>query len=218
MTATLFYWMHAAGKLFTHNLHWMSWNLFLALIPLGLSFWLFRATTQRYWYWWLTLLVFIAFLPNAPYVLTDIIHLIDDIRRVNSIWGISLVLIPQYLIFFIIGFEAYVLSLMALGRYLKHHHQKSLILPSELFLHILSAIGIYLGRFQRFNSWDIVTQLDDLTNTVLNDLANKFPVLVIVISFIILAGAYWLAKQLTWGLILIYKSTRLKTNLKKNQP
>ena len=71
---------------------WIIWNLFLAFIPLGLSFWLFRwQTKSRSLLWWIGLIVFIAFLPNAPYLLTDIIHLIEAIRAGYSAWIINLI-------------------------------------------------------------------------------------------------------------------------------
>ncbi|MFO5527395.1 MAG: DUF1361 domain-containing protein, partial [Cuspidothrix sp.] len=100
------------------NMRWMTWNLFLAFIPLALSVWLFRRQRGRSGVWWLGFLSFYAFLPNAPYLLTDIIHLIHDIRRVPSIWIITLVLIPVYLVVILGGFEAYVISLINLGYYL----------------------------------------------------------------------------------------------------
>jgi uncharacterized membrane protein len=53
-----------------------------------------------------------AFLPNAPYVLTDILHLVDDIRQGYSIWTITLLLVPQYVLFMQLGFEAYVISVL----------------------------------------------------------------------------------------------------------
>ncbi|MGB3649840.1 MAG: DUF1361 domain-containing protein, partial [Rivularia sp. (in: cyanobacteria)] len=36
------------------NIRWMTWNLFLAFIPLVLSIWLFRRPKRsRSWVWWL---------------------------------------------------------------------------------------------------------------------------------------------------------------------
>ncbi|MEA5579605.1 DUF1361 domain-containing protein, partial [Anabaena sp. UHCC 0451] len=35
------------------NMRWMTWNLFLAFIPLALSVWLFRTQRGRSWFWWL---------------------------------------------------------------------------------------------------------------------------------------------------------------------
>ena len=99
---------------------WILWNLFLAFIPLVLSFWLFRRrTNDRTVWWWLGWLVFIAFLPNAPYLLTDIIHLIRGTRAGYATWIIALVFIPLHIAAIISGFEAYVISLINQGHYLK---------------------------------------------------------------------------------------------------
>lgn len=202
MRAKLVNQMIVAGALLRHNSRWMSWNLFLAFIPLALSVWLFRRRRSRSLLWWLGLLVFVAFLPNAPYVLTDVIHLIEDIRAGYSVWMITLVVIPLYFLFTVAGFEAYVLSLINVGYYLHRQGKSQWILTVELLLHALSAIGIYLGRFKRFNSWDFITQLDNLTDTVLDDLAQKRPVLLILVTFLIITGLYWLMKQVTLGLVL----------------
>ncbi|WP_240039189.1 MULTISPECIES: DUF1361 domain-containing protein [Okeania] len=123
--------------------------------------------------WWFCLLIFIAFLPNAPYVLTDIIHLDQDIRQSNSVWVLTLAVVPQYLLFMFIGFEAYVLSLINLGYYLQRQSWSNFILGIELIIHCLSAIGIYLGRFKRFNSWDIVTNPNTLIKSVYSDMFGQ---------------------------------------------
>jgi uncharacterized membrane protein len=193
------------------NSGWMGWNLFLAFVPLGLSVVLFRSSTaepsanslqrSRSLLWWVGVLVFIAFLPNAPYVLTDVIHLIEAIRIYDSIWMITLVVIPMYLVFFFAGFEAYVLSLINLGYFLRRCGLGRFVLVTELVLHELSAFGIYLGRFLRFNSWDIVTQLDALTTSIVDDVARKGPLLIITLTFVLIAGLYWLMKRVTLAVL-----------------
>ena len=244
-----------------HNVPWMSWNLFLALVPLGLSFWLFRKPRSRWllwgtgfllgatffastrpvlsylkhivqdvgktyvlgaiaitlalmaldiWVlrqrgvrslrWWGGFFWFIAFLPNAPYVLTDIIHLIEQIKEGNSVWTVTLALIPQYLVFMLVGFGAYVLSVMNLGYYLKQQGWSRFILATEMTIHGLSAIGIYLGRFIRFNTWDILTNPDALVNTVMNDLIGKRPVVVMAATFVVITVLYWVMKQVILGI------------------
>jgi uncharacterized membrane protein len=244
-----------------HNVRWMSWNLFLGLVPLALSFWLFRKPRSRWlmwgtgfllgatflpstrsfffhlkdilqdlgktyvlgaiaitlalmavdiWVlrqwgvrslrWWAGFLVFIAFLPNAPYVLTDIIHLIEQIQGEPSVWVVTLALIPQYLVFMLAGLEAYVLSVMSLGYYLTQQGWGKFVLLAELTIHALSAIGIYLGRFIRFNSWDLLTNPDALVNTVMNDLIAKRPVVVMVATFVVITVLYWLMKQVSLGI------------------
>lgn len=157
----------------------------------------------RAWLWGLGVVVFIAFLPNAPYVLTDIIHLIRGARVAQiPIWVIALVFIPVHVTAIVLGFQAYVISILNLAYYLKQQGAKALILPTELLIHALSAIGIYLGRFIRFNSWDLVTDPLDIVTTTLNALTSKRPLAVIVVTFIILAVTYWVMKQVTLGLKL----------------
>ncbi|MEG4075302.1 DUF1361 domain-containing protein [Microcoleus sp. Pol14C2] len=257
-----------------HNVRWMSWNLFLALVPLGLSFWLFRKPRSPWllwgtafllgatflpstrhvlaylkhivqdvgktyvlgaiaitlalmavdiWVlrqrgvrslrWWGGFFWFIAFLPNAPYVLTDIIHLIRQIKEGNSVWIVTLALIPQYLAFMLAGFGAYVLSVMNLGYYLKQQGWSKFILATEITIHALSAIGIYLGRFIRFNTWDILTNPDALVNTVMNDLIGKRPVLVMAVTFVVIAVLYWLMKQVILGISQRFYSSKLQSDL-----
>jgi len=211
MRAELVHWILFAAKVLHRNSHWMAWNLFLAFVPLALSVWLFRRNRPASLLWWVGLVVFIAFLPNAPYVLTDIIHLIYDIREGFSEWVVTLVLVPQYILFILAGFGAYVLSLINLGYYLNQRRRHRYVLGAELALHALSAIGIYLGRFLRFNSWDLVTRLDSVAGTVIDDLAAKRPALVMFATFVIITGLYWLMKEVTLGLILRWRSARVRS-------
>lgn len=183
------------------NKDWMTWNLFLAFIPLALSVWLFRTKRGRSWVWWLGFLVFYAFLPNAPYLLTDIIHLIDDIRTIQSVWMITLILIPLYLVVILAGLEAYVISLINLGHYLHRIGKSQWILRVELITHALCAIGIYWGRFLRFNSWDFITQPDALLTKGVEELLGKQPLVIIAITFTILLVLHWIMKRVTLGFV-----------------
>ena len=180
--------------------NYFVWAITLVLIILDM--WLLRRSRSRSFSWWVCFLIFIAFLPNAPYVLTDIIHLITDIRETNSVWLITLVLIPQYLLFILIGLEAYVLSLIYMGEYLKQNSWGKFVTWVELLIHALSAVGIYLGRFLRFNSWDLVTDIDNVANTVIDDLTAKRPLIVIIVTFVIITVLYWLMKQVSLGIML----------------
>jgi len=188
---------------------WIVWNLFLAFIPLLFSFWLFRWHRKgRSFLWWLGLIIFVAFLPNAPYLLTDIIHLIEAIRAGYSIWITTLVLIPLHLLAIFLGWEAYVISLINQSYYLEKHKAKKFIVFSEIMAHVLCAVGIYLGRFIRFNSWDLVTQPNIIFASTLNDLTDRKPLLVMFITFIILTLLYWLTKQINLGVMLQMRSRK----------
>lgn len=121
-------WIAHSWQVLSYSQDFMIWNSFLAFIPLVLSVWLFRISQTRSQIWWIIFFIFILFLPNAPYVLTDIIHLIALIRQEYSVWTITLVLIPQYLIFILAGFEAYVISLINLGYYCHQLGKQNLLL------------------------------------------------------------------------------------------
>jgi uncharacterized membrane protein len=201
---------NALGAFDRHS-GWIIWNLFLAFIPLILSFWLFiRKSKRRSIFWWIGFIIYFSFLPNPPYLLTDIIHLIEAIRANYSIWIVTLIFIPLHLFAIWLGWEAYVISLINQGYYLKKQGLKRFIFTSELLTHFLSAIGIYLGRFRRFNSWDLITKPDLLFVSTLDDLTTKKPLLVMIVTFIVLVVCYWLMKQITLGLLLRIRHSLLK--------
>jgi uncharacterized membrane protein len=190
---------------------WIAWNLFLAFIPLLLSFYLFRrASLQRSPVWWIVLVVYAAFLPNAPYVLTDVVHLIAATWAIPSVWIITLFYIPLHVGAMIVGFEAYVVSLINQSAYLRRCGLKRYILPLEWATHFLCAFGIYLGRFRRLNSWDIIRAPQDVILATLNDLADKRPLIVIAVTVLILGFLYWIMKQVTIGILLRFKELRAK--------
>lgn len=203
------YMLGGALEAFDSHSGWIIWNLFLAFIPLALSFWLFRRkTNSRSFLWWIGLVVFIAFLPNAPYLLTDIIHLIRAVRTGYSVWIIVVIFIPLHLFAILSGFEAYVVSLINQGHYLKRQGAGKFVVWAELITHALCAIGVYLGRFRRFNSWDLVTDPSNILLSTANDLTAKRPLLVIAITFVVIMVFYWLMKQITLGLLLRIRYAR----------
>src|SRR5436190_14665055 len=98
--------------------HWMAWNLVLAVIPWFLAAVLFRPGRRVGVAWWLELAAFIALLPNAAYVLTDIIHLPGAVRGEPSNSVVFAAILPMYAALFIIGFTAYCDSLRRMTEWL----------------------------------------------------------------------------------------------------
>ena len=184
------------------NIYWMSWNLYLAFVPLALSLLLFRSRGSRSWLWWLVLLVFFAFLPNAPYLLTDVIHIVGFMHMTNSMWMIFLIVLPVYLLFILAGFEAYVLSLINLGCYLNRMGWGKWISGAELLTHGLCSLGIYLGRFLRFNSWDFIIQPKALTTSVFSVLASIGQLVIIAVTMVVVSGLYWIMKQVSLRIMM----------------
>lgn len=160
--------------------------------------------------WWVGFIIFVAFLPNAPYILTDVIHLVEAIRREPSIWRSSLVFIPVFLGFMFLGFESYVVSMINLGAYLNRVGKSRYIGYAEIVMHLMSAIGIYLGRFVRFNSWDIITNPDGLVGYVIDDLLRHQPMLAIMYTFAIITILYIPMKEVTLAVITYHQLNRSK--------
>jgi len=193
-----------AAETVAENGAWMAWNLFLALVPLAIAIALFAHPRRRTLGWWLGLGAFVAFLPNAPYVLTDVIHLVEDTRATASPAVFSFALMPQYALFFLVGFEAYVLSLLLVGRYLQRLGLSRWIVPAEVGLHALCAIGVHLGRFERLNTWDVLTRPGHLGHAIAG---ISGPLL--IVAFLSITLGYIVMKHLTLA-VLAYRSSRIR--------
>lgn len=126
------------------------WNLFLALIPLAASSRLIQQNKLGIIaVAWLSL--WLLFFPNAPYLVTDIFHFRErsgcpqwyDLILVSSAsWN---------------GIFTGILSLLQVEKFLKKLFENKWVQLSLVFFIILCGYGIYMGRFLRFNSWDVIT-------------------------------------------------------------
>ncbi|MEA3208379.1 MAG: hypothetical protein QOE70_1436 [Chthoniobacter sp.] len=132
---------------------WFLWNLFLAWVPLfaALPLYALRARGLRQPVAEsLLFVVWFLFFPNAPYIITDLVHLHE--RPPVPYW---------YDMIMIMAFALTGLFLGYLSLYLMQEIVRSRIgrWPSWAFVFVmlgLSAFGIYLGRFLRWNSWDVL--------------------------------------------------------------
>jgi uncharacterized membrane protein len=178
-----------------NNVGWMGWNLFLALVPLVLARLLFGDRERPRWLLVTGGAAFVAFLPNAPYVLTDVLHLPRELAATHGDHWVAAALVGQYLCLFAVGFAAYVLSLVRLERWLADRGvSRRRVLAVDLSLHALCAVGIVLGRVFRFNSWDLVANPGGLLDLARIPQPRTFAVLFVL--FAILAGGATLARAL----------------------
>jgi len=170
---------------FADHGRWMAWNTLLALVPLGLALVLFRSGTRRTLPWWLGFGAFLAFLPNAPYVLSDVIHFFDDVRATTDRHNLRVMfgVLPVYAVFFAVGFGAYVVCLRRARRYAAAELGLRAGALATIALHVVASVGVFLGRFWRFNSWDLVTAPDSLAYR-LDDLMHRWPIGVIGVTFV----------------------------------
>jgi uncharacterized membrane protein len=175
----------------------IGWNLFLALVPLALSVWLFRRTERRGWLWWPVFFVFVLFLPNASYTLTDIIHFIEEVRAQPPLptWSIVYFVIPKYAIFFFIGFQCHVISLLRMVRYLTWIGRRHWVFTAEILMNALCSVGVYWGRYIRLNSWDIFGDPQRVANDVIEKMfRDEYALAIIAVYFIVLSFFYYVMK------------------------
>ncbi|PJJ07378.1 putative membrane protein [Flavobacterium sp. 1] len=137
----------------TIYLFFLVWNLFLAFVPyFFISYLKTQITIQKSKVKTLSLLfLWLLFLPNSFYILTDLIHLSQS----NShLFWFDLVVISSYAL---IGFTLGIISLIEFENIIKTYTSTlitNLLMPAICFL---CGVGIYLGRILRYNSWDIIS-------------------------------------------------------------
>ncbi|MBO0854465.1 MAG: DUF1361 domain-containing protein [Nocardia sp.] len=179
------------------NLLWMIWNTVLAWIPVALALLVFRTGRAdpgaRSPVWWAGLVLFVLFLPNAPYVVTDLVHLRDDVHFAGDGPVVSTVL-PWYAVFILSGFLAYHLALNEVGRFLVVAGQGRLRIPVTLGLHLSCAVGIFLGRWARLNSWEPVVQPSGAFERILLALSWSWAPAAIIVLFGVTAAGHFVTK------------------------
>ncbi len=169
----------------------LVWNLFLAWIPYLSSLWADRLS-EKYPRRWLHLLapglLWLAFFPNAPYILTDIWHLQE--RPPIPLWYDGSLLV----VFALAGLFLAVFSLRTMQRLVRAYGG---FLAGWLFVLLavgLAGLGVYLGRFLRWNSWDLVLHphavLADIAVRAANPLEHPRALVVTVLSAAILFVSY----------------------------
>ncbi len=175
----------------------MIWNLFLAALPFGFTYVgraiitnqpsskeiripLIIALISGFLFW-------LLLLPNAPYMLTDLIH------TSNTPPHLKFYDIVMYSSFGVLGISLFAHSLRAFGEIahgvLKFNNGK-MLLWLELIIIFLSSIGVYLGRALRWNSWDIITQpmniMESIASLFLNPLVHSYAWVSIIPMFLLL--------------------------------
>jgi uncharacterized membrane protein len=139
--------------------------------------------------WWCGAVVFVLFLPNAPYVVTDLVHLRSDVRGAQG--SVVTTVLPVYAVFIASGFLAYYLSLLQVRRYLVHHGLRARVPAVVLGLHLLVAVGIFLGRWSRLNSWEpVVNPRDALERTILALSWSDAPLLIAGVFVVTAVGHF----------------------------
>jgi uncharacterized membrane protein len=188
--------IYTARVLLGHSWNYINlvWNLVLAWAPYVCSliaFGFFRSGRSRWGRLILPGLLWLIFFPNAPYMVTDFLHLqprpfiplwYDILLLATFAWtgcflAIASLRTMQFLVRqYLGGIAGWVFAFSALG---------------------LSSLGIYLGRFERWNSWDLLLQPGPVIRDILQRMVNPFENLGFV-GFTFLVTAFLVVSYLTF--------------------
>lgn len=141
---------------FYGNVEWMAWNAALAVLPFLLALILFKKNRKITPLWLIVFAIYFAFLPNAPYILTDIVHLYSASVYAHSN-RILFVTIWQYLLFVLLGAYLFGDAYARLEHFAAKRFKVTFIWL-RLVVFVFMSTGVYLGRFLRLNSWDFVAR------------------------------------------------------------
>ena len=188
---------------FIHS--YLLWNLFLAWLPLLLSYRLQEVLIRKAWSSWEGLLLtvaWIAFLPNSFYMVSDFIHL-AELSGDQLLWGA-------------VVFSSFVFTSLLLGvasLYMVHKELLKRLYPRTAGtivagLLVLASAAIYAGRDLRWNSWDVILNpfglLFDVSERVIHPGEYLQVLSVIVPFFVLLTMVYFVA----WQLLAAARDTR----------
>jgi uncharacterized membrane protein len=138
--------------------------------------------------WWLLIIpaiIWLAFFPNAPYIMTDFFHLMP--RPTIPLWYDILLLVS----FSWTGLFLAVASLRTM-QVLVNAYLGNVI--GWLFVALalgLGGMGIYLGRFERWNSWDLISHPHSIVLDIVTRLTDPLENLRFFIFTLLFSSLLW---------------------------
>jgi uncharacterized membrane protein len=146
----------------------LAWNLFLAAIPAVAAWFFARAMAKGSsliekvgWF-----VIWLVFLPNAPYIITDFVHLTSQPRI--PFWYDTALITSSAGTGLLLGYTSIADVQAAITQRFSTLVGWLLVIAAVL----LSGFGIYLGRFLRWNSWDTIISPHQLFPQIADRLIN----------------------------------------------
>jgi uncharacterized membrane protein len=170
----------------------LIWNLFLAWIPFIIAYFTYTATLKRkqiYIVVPIAAFFWLIFFPNAPYILTDFQHLAGTWRDV-PVWYDVMLLIW----FAFTGLLLGMVSLFLMQEIIRREFGRGVGWGFVAFVAGVSSAGVYVGRFLRWNSWDIFRDLSGMAQFTLQSAQDPS---LQSIGFTTLFGAFFLFLYIT---------------------
>lgn len=171
----------------------INWNLFLAWIPLFIVLYMNKQIKEKSLSKNKILifsLLWLLFFPNAPYIITDLVHLHP--YNGNSYWHHQIMIYTYAFVSLICG----LLSLYWIQKIWATTFSKYWSMFFVIASVILSGYGVFLGRIQRFNSWDLFTHPMALLKYVLHSFSNPTAILMTFEFSVFIGLAYCMLHSL----------------------
>lgn len=175
----------------------LPWNLFLGFIPYAITGWLMRDVhlLENKWAFYGLLGLWLLFVPNSFYIITDLFHLshIDSAPK----WFDLLMLFS----FAWNGLLFGIISLRRVELLVKIQGASGFSILVVFVVMWLCAFGIYIGRFLRFNSWDVLTNpfslMAEIADMVLHPMDHGFAWGMTLVYSVFMTFFYVTIKKLT---------------------
>jgi uncharacterized membrane protein len=178
--ATVQYRIHRTGDPFYQ---FLVWNLFLAWVPLALAVAAYQCARRRLDLYAAALgALWVLFFPNAPYMLTDFIHL--QASQSAPLWYDALMLSSFAWTGLLLGFA----SLYLMQVLWRRAAGPAVAWVGVVCALALASFGVYIGRFIRFNSWDALLRPERVADVLRTQLENPFQHPRLLGSLVVLTG------------------------------
>jgi uncharacterized membrane protein len=183
----------------------LAWNLVLAWVPFALALAAY-ANARRGGGTVVVVLgvLWLLFFPNAPYLLTDFIHLHESLT--TPLWYDALMLAAFAWTGLALGFA----SLYVMQTIWQRAAGAVVSWLGVVGALALASFGVYLGRFLRFNSWDALVRPGQIADVVRNDLENPFQHPRLFAALVVLTGA------LTVAYLVVYSAVGAQLELERD--
>lgn len=145
----------AVYRLASHSsdLDFLLWNMALAWVPFVAALALDDVRSTPLSLQLPLLALWLVFFPNAPYLVTDLIHIDPANTTTIGILG-DAALVSVAPVGLALGFS----SLMLVERAVRERSGGRTALATAVLSLLAASLGIYLGRVVRLNSWDLLTR------------------------------------------------------------
>ncbi|GKU79217.1 DUF1361 domain-containing protein [Paenibacillus sp. L3-i20] len=202
----------------TNMYNFLTWDIFLAWTPLFLSIAITKFFNNDRTMLNKLLIIFLSgawifFLPNAAYLFTEIIHSFRYFERQgeeifwDKMWfwySLTIAFVTA-----IIGLLLSTYSIYQMSKIVNRIFNKYVSSLFVVFVMLLSSIGVYIGRFNRWNSWDIIDQPKIIMKDILNDWFKEGSILLefVTLMFVIQLFCY----------LVFSAAIRNKNNVRNNE-